>query len=73
MFGHLLGLRSFDNPKGPLIHKQNSLPVTFSGVRLILISIIAPTTYLVNWAFITSIIDVKFMVDQRPFLLEALV
>jgi len=31
---------------------------------------IAPTTYLGNWAFVTSIIVAKFMVDQPPFLFE---
>jgi hypothetical protein len=33
---------------------------------------IAPITYLGNWAFVASIIVVRFMVDQRPFLLETL-
>jgi len=71
-FGHLLGLRSFDIPKGPLVCKQTSLPITFDGVKLILTSIIAPTTYLRNWAFVISTIFAMFMVDQCPFLLEAL-
>jgi hypothetical protein len=31
MFGRLLGLRSFDIPKGPLVCKQTSLPITFDG------------------------------------------
>jgi hypothetical protein len=73
MFGRLLGLRSFDISKGPLVHKQTSLPITFDGVGLVLTSIITPTTYLRNWAFVISIIFARFMVDQCPFLLEALV
>ncbi len=70
MFGPLLGLRSFDIPKGPLVCKQTSLPITFDGVRLILTSIIAPTTYLRNWAFVISIIFARFMVDQCPSFLK---
>ncbi len=46
MFGYLLGSRTFDSSKGPLTHKQASLPITFNGVGLILISIITLTTYL---------------------------
>jgi hypothetical protein len=68
----LLGLRSFDSPERPLAHKQASLPITFGGVRLILTSTIDPTTYLNNWAFVVSIITVRFMVDQRHFFFEAL-
>ncbi len=33
---------------------------------------IAPLTYLRSWAFVASIIATRFMVDQCPFLLEAL-
>jgi hypothetical protein len=36
--------RSFDKPKKPLTHKQIFLPVTFNGIRLILMA--TPTTYL---------------------------
>jgi hypothetical protein len=72
MFGPLLGLRSFDIAKGPLVRKQTSLLITFDGVGLILTSIIAPTTYLGNRAFVISIIFARFMVDKCPFLLEAL-
>jgi hypothetical protein len=72
MFGPLLGLRSFDIAKGPLVRKQTSFPITFDGVGLILTSIIAPTTYLGNRAFVISTIFARFMVDQCPFLLEAL-
>jgi hypothetical protein len=39
------GFRVFDNPERPLVHKQASLPITFSGVELISTSTIAPTTY----------------------------
>ncbi len=72
MFKCLLGPKSFDSLEGPVANKQTFLPITFGGIRLIPIATIAPTTYLRNWAFIISIIVAKFMVDQRPFLLEAL-
>jgi hypothetical protein len=72
MFGCLLGPRSFDNPERPLAHKQAFFPITFDGIGLILMTTIVPTTYLGNWAFITSIIVVRFIVDQCPFLLKAL-
>ncbi len=48
IFGHLLGLGSFDSPNGPLIHKQTSFPISFNGVKLILTSTIALTAYLRN-------------------------
>jgi hypothetical protein len=67
-----LGLRSFDNPKGPLALKQVFLPITFDGIELISIATITPTTYLGSWALVASIMVVRFMVDQHPFLLEAL-
>jgi hypothetical protein len=70
VFGHFLGLRSFDNPKRPLICKQASFPITFGGV--ISTSTIAPIAYLGNWALVVLIIAIKFMVEQRPFLLETL-
>jgi hypothetical protein len=72
MFGCLLGPRSFNSLEGPLVRKQASLPITFGGIRVISTSIIAPTTYLGSWALVTSIIVASFMVDQRPFLFEAL-
>jgi hypothetical protein len=72
VFGHLLGLRSFDNPKGPLVRKQGSFPITLGGIGFISTSTITPTTYLGSWAFVASIIDVRLMVDQRLFLLKAL-
>jgi hypothetical protein len=72
MFGRLLGPWSFNSPKGSLTHKQTFLPITFSGVRLISTSIIAPRVYLRSWALVILIIDVRFMVDQCPFLLKAL-
>jgi len=34
---------------------------------------ITPTTYLGNWAFVTSIVVARFMVDQQSFLFETLV
>ncbi len=72
MFGHLLGPRSFDSLKGLSICKQTSFPIISGGVRFISTSIIALTTYLWNWALITLIIVTRFMVDQHPFLFEAL-
>jgi len=72
VFGCVLGPRSFNNSKGPLDCKQTFLPITFSGIGFIPMATIAPITYLGNWAFVASIIVVRFMVDQRPFLLETL-
>jgi hypothetical protein len=72
MFRHLLGLRSFDGPERPLVRKQASLPITFGGVGFIPTSTIAPIAYLKSWALVVLIIDVRFMVDQCLFLLEAL-
>jgi hypothetical protein len=67
VFGHLLGLRTLNSRKGPSIHKQTFFPITFDGIGLI------PTaTYLGSWAFVASTIIVRFMVNQHPFLLEAL-
>ncbi len=71
-FGHLLGPRSIDNPKGHLGHKQASLLIIFSDIKLILTSSIAPITYLKNWALVASIIVVRFMVDQHPPFLKPL-
>ncbi len=70
-----LGVRhpgSFDSPEGPLAHKQASLPITFSGVELISTSTIAPIAYLRSWALVALVIVIRFMVDQCPFLFEAL-
>jgi hypothetical protein len=72
MFGRLLGPRSFDNPEGPLAYKQVFIPITFSGIEFIPTTTIVPTTYLGSWAFVTSIIAARFMIDQCLFLLEAL-
>ncbi len=72
MFGHLLGLGSFDDPEGPLACKQASFLITFGGIRLILTSTMAQVAYLGNWAFVVLVIAIRYMVDQRPFLLEAL-
>jgi hypothetical protein len=72
MFRRLLGLKCFDNLERPLAYKETSLPITFCGIGFILTTTIASTTYLKNWALIASIIVVRFMVDQCPFLLEAL-
>jgi len=44
MFGHLLGLGSFDSEKGP----RAFLPIAFGGINLILTTTIASTTYFRN-------------------------
>jgi hypothetical protein len=72
LFGCFLSLRSFDNPLGFLVHKQASLLITFGGVGLILTTTITPVIYLRSWALVVSIIVVKFMIDQHPFLFKAL-
>jgi hypothetical protein len=72
MFGRLLNLRSFDSLKRFLVHKQASLLITFGGIGFILTSTIALIAYLGSWAFVASIIGVRFMVDHHPFFLEAL-
>jgi hypothetical protein len=71
-FGHLLGPRSFDSPKGPLVCKQVSFLIIFGGIKLLSIVTIAPTTYLRSWALVTAMITIRFIIDQYPFLLEAL-
>ncbi len=72
VFGRLLGLGSFDSQEWFLVHKQVFLPIAFSGINFMSITTIAPMSYLKSWAFVASIITVRFMVNQRPFLLEAL-
>ncbi len=72
IFRHLLGLGSFDSLKGSLACKHACFPIAFSGIRLIPIATIALATYLKNWAHVVSIIIVKFIVNQCPFLLKAL-
>jgi hypothetical protein len=67
-----LGPRSFDNPEGPLAYKQAFISITFSGIEFIPTTTIVPTTYLRNWAFVISIITVRFMIDQCFFFFEAL-
>jgi hypothetical protein len=51
---------------------DTSFPITFGGVKLISTSTITPTTYLKSWALVVLIIIARFMIDQCPFLLEAL-
>jgi len=72
VFGCFLGPWSFDNPKGLLTHKQGILLITFGGIGFIPTATIGPTTYLRNWALVASIIVIRFIVDQHPFLFEAL-
>jgi hypothetical protein len=72
MFGHLLGPKSLDSFKRLLACKQAHLPMTFSGIKLIPIATITPTSYLRSWGLVILIIAARFMVDQRPFLHKAL-
>jgi hypothetical protein len=73
MFGCLLGPRSFDSLKGLIACKQTFFQITLGGITLISTSTITMTTYLWSWAFVALILNVIFMFNQRPFLLEALV
>jgi hypothetical protein len=70
MFGCLLGSRSFDSLKRPLVHKEASFPITFNGIEFILTSTIAPIAYLGSWALVTLVIAIRFMVDQHPSFLK---
>jgi hypothetical protein len=72
MFAGLLGPRSFDSPWGPLVRKQASFPITFGGIGFVSTSTITRTIYLRSWAFVIAIIVDRFMLNQHPFLLEAL-
>jgi len=72
VFEHLLGPRYFNSPKWPLAYKQTYFPIVFSDIGFILTTTIAPIAYLGNWALIVFIIYNRFIVDQHPFLLEAL-
>jgi len=47
-------------------------PIAFGSIGLISTTTITPSIYLGNLALIASIIITRFMVDQHPFLLEAL-
>jgi hypothetical protein len=66
------GSKIFDSPEELIALKQASLSMTFSGVEFISTSTITPITYLESWAFVALVIATRFMVDQHPFLLEAL-
>jgi hypothetical protein len=69
MFGHLLGLGSFDSPKGPLALKQ----VSFSIISMV------SNSYRIHHCpsgFFKELgpcyFNHNFMVEQHPFLFEAL-
>jgi hypothetical protein len=68
VFGRLLRPGSFDSLEGPLAHKQAFLPITFGNISFIPTTNITQVTYLRSWAFVASIIIVRFMVDQGFFL-----
>jgi len=72
MFGRILCPGSFDSLKGLLVHKQVSLPIILGGIGFILTSTITLAAYLRNYTFVTLIVAIKFMVNQHPFLLKAL-
>jgi hypothetical protein len=72
MFKCLLGSRSFDSQKGFLVRKHVFLPITFIRIDLILTTTIALTAYLRSWDLVVSIITIRFVVNQPPFLFKAL-
>jgi hypothetical protein len=72
MFKRLLGQGSFDSLKGPLYHQQTFFLITFNGIGFIRTTTITLITYLGKWALVVSIIAIKFMIDQHPFLFGAL-
>jgi hypothetical protein len=72
VFRCLLGLGSFYSLKRVLAYKRAFLPITFNGIRFIPKTTITLITYLGSWAFVASIIAVRFMVNQHPCLFEAL-
>ncbi len=72
VFGHLLGSRSFDILEKLLVHKQTYVLITFGIIKFILTVVITPISYLRNWAFVILVMTIRFMVDQHPFLFEAL-
>jgi hypothetical protein len=63
---------TYNSLERPLTRKQAFLLITFDGIGFILIVTIAPIAYFGSWAFVVSIIAIRFMVDQHPFFLEAL-
>jgi hypothetical protein len=71
VFRCFLGWRSFDSLERVLAHKLAFFPITFNGIRFILTTTIALTTYLGSWALVASIIVARFMVNQHPCLFEA--
>jgi hypothetical protein len=66
-----LGQGSFDSLEGPLYHKQTFFLITYNGIEFIRTATITLITYLWNWALVISTKAAKFMIDQHPFLLEA--
>lgn len=54
------------------MHWQVFLPISFGNVGLISFEIIMLTTYLGSWALIALIITLRFLVNFRLFLLEAI-
>jgi hypothetical protein len=72
MFRWLLDLRSFDSLERTLTHKHASFPIVLGSIKFIPTITIAPTIYLGKWALIVSIIVVRFMVNQHPFIFETL-
>jgi hypothetical protein len=72
VFRWLLHLRSFYSLERTLAHKQASFPIVLGSIKFLTTITIAPTIYLGEWALIVSIIIVRLMVNQHPFLFETL-
>lgn len=70
MFGHLLGLDSFDSPKGFLVCEQVFFPITFNGIEFTPTTTITPKPFLWSWTFVVSIIIVRFIVEQLATFLK---
>ncbi len=72
IFEKLLGLGSLKCLKAPLVYRQVTLPISSRGIGLISLEVIAQVAYLRSWALVTLVITSKFLLDFRPFLLEAI-
>lgn len=67
-----MGLGSLDYPRTPLVRQQVFISISHGGINFISIQLIASTTCLGSWTFITPIIVARFLLDHRLFLLEAI-
>ncbi len=71
-FERLLGLDFLKCLKAPLVCPQVSLPISNDGIGLISTKTIAPIAYLGSWTLVVLVIASRFLLDLRPFLLEAI-